>query len=216
MSTRPNELRAELERAEHRLKLAKKKRADFINTDNDPEDPRKGAANRYCAHIIRDAEVELNWAKTAPQISGPDKSLRSAQLPRRVLIDRQPNANLDVPPNVWLLGVKRTWRGLVGMSVNDPCNPFRSKLDNVRLWHLADQTVRFSLMSASVLSADVERGSIKPRVRSREKFCNCQHDSSTGTARDSLITCETGDGTLTRTVSCLLMSLAQHFRRAET
>ena len=26
-------------------------------------DPRNGAANRYCANIIRDAEVELNWAK---------------------------------------------------------------------------------------------------------------------------------------------------------
>ena len=34
----------------------------------------------------------------------------------RVLINRQLNAGLDLPPNV--LGIKRTWRGLVSMSAN--------------------------------------------------------------------------------------------------
>ena len=51
-----------MERAEYRLKLAKKKVAEFY-TDNDPKDPRNAHANRYCAEIIREAEIELNWAK---------------------------------------------------------------------------------------------------------------------------------------------------------
>ena len=65
MSTRPNELKAALARAEHRLKLAKKKQADFIKEGNDPKDPRNGHANRHCADIIREAEVELVWPARA-------------------------------------------------------------------------------------------------------------------------------------------------------
>ena len=40
------------------------------------------------------------------------------------LINRQPNANA---PQLPLLGVKRTWRGLVGMSANDPKRTFRQR-----------------------------------------------------------------------------------------
>ena len=56
------ELEAAVERAEHRLKLAKKKVAEFY-ADNDPKDPRNDHANRYCEEIIREAETTLSWAK---------------------------------------------------------------------------------------------------------------------------------------------------------
>jgi hypothetical protein len=52
-----------VERAEHRLKLVKKKVAQFRN-DYDPKDPRNGAGNRHCAHLIRNAEVELQLGET--------------------------------------------------------------------------------------------------------------------------------------------------------
>jgi hypothetical protein len=29
----------------------------------DPKDPRNGAGNRHCAHLIRNAEGNFNWAK---------------------------------------------------------------------------------------------------------------------------------------------------------
>ena len=61
-STRSVAIHAAVERAEHRLKLAKKKVAEFYR-DHDPKDPRNGHANRYCAEIFRDAETELNWAR---------------------------------------------------------------------------------------------------------------------------------------------------------
>jgi hypothetical protein len=61
-TTNNDELRAAVERAEHRLKLVKKKVAQFRN-DYDPKDPRNGAGNRHCAHLIRNAEGNFNWAK---------------------------------------------------------------------------------------------------------------------------------------------------------
>jgi hypothetical protein len=41
----------------------------------------------------------------------------------RVFINRQQNADLDAPPTS-VIGVKRTWRGLVSISANDPKRTF--------------------------------------------------------------------------------------------
>ena len=51
----------------------------------------------------------------------------------RVVINRQPNADLDAPPDVPLLGVKRTWRGLVSMSANDPTQTFTAVFSKVMI-----------------------------------------------------------------------------------
>ena len=42
--------------------ISEEKVAKFYR-DNDKNDPRNGAANRYCADLIRNAETKLNWAK---------------------------------------------------------------------------------------------------------------------------------------------------------
>jgi hypothetical protein len=50
----------------------------------------------------------------------PPHQLRRSQTHSR-------NADLDVPSDVRLLGVKRTWRGLVTLSANDPKQTFPNR-----------------------------------------------------------------------------------------